>query len=145
MSREDTVAAHTQTVTLRITEWFPEHCPRESDPHYKMFDAVARKMRSAGIGCWVCGSKDIEVHHALVEYAVARGVDIDKFSHLWPEFHVTDDESFMAFVESEGNLQALCEEHHRAPGTGIHCVPYPEWIAQRYWKTGLPAPVSRAS
>lgn len=143
----DVTAAHVQRVTEHIVEWYPDHEPRTSDPHYAVFNAARAKLKAAGkLICWVCG-KDaagagapIELHHSKVEFSLQNGVDIGKFETEYPDLDITDEDSFFNFVEGEGNLTALCIKHHR--GTeGIHCVPYPNWQMLRVWKDGLPDPV----
>jgi hypothetical protein len=34
------------------------------------------------------------------------------------------------------NGMLLCKEHHTGKETGIHYLPYPLWIAQKYGKEG---------
>lgn len=141
-------AAHEQQVTLRIVEFFPSHEPRESDPHYAAFNAVRHRLKASGkLVCWVCGHDEavagqpIELHHNVVEYALANGVDLTRFEEKFPEFCKTDEteEEFLAWVESEGNLLPLCKLHHTG-AQGIHVLPYPCWRALSVWKDGLEAP-----
>lgn len=138
--------AHTQSVTLHVHEYYPAHEPRASDPHYHLFHEVREKLRQLGkLKCWVCGKDEraagqpIELHHSIIEFALANGVDVAKFAHLYPEFNVTDEATFVAFVESEGNLLPLCKLHHTGV-EGIHLLPYPCWRALSVWKDGLPLP-----
>ena len=118
--------AHSQKVTYTVEEWFPAHLPRKNDPHYRVFDATRKRLKRLGkLICWRCGVKEgdllldedghpttakasIELHHSVVEYSLANAVDIEEFGKLYPELHVEDDETFLQFVESEGNLLPLC-------------------------------------
>ena len=142
------IPAHQQKTTLHIVEMYPAHEPRETDPHYHFFNAA--RARLAGLGkliCWV-GNADcagqIELHHSTCEFALANGVDVSKFTQLYPEFGVTTDEAFLTWVEGEGNLTPLCKIHHTGI-LGVHCLPYPVFLPQRFWKAGLVAPGRSAS
>lgn len=138
------VPAHTQGMTTRYALYYPEHEPRETDTHYRLFHAARTRLERLGaLRCWRCGAiDDIQLHHAIVEFALANGVDIAAFSRLYPEFHVADDETFLDFVESEGNLMPLCVRCHIGEA-GIHSLPYPAWIAGRFWRHELPEPARK--
>jgi hypothetical protein len=139
------VKAHTQTVSEHFTVYYPEHPPRENDPHYHLFNSARRRILAAGVGCWICGChENLELHHAILEFAVASGVDYEKLSADHPEYHITDEESFLAWVEGPGNLLVLCKDHHRSPYCGIHHVDYPSWETQKYWRKDQPAFLSKA-
>ncbi len=46
---------------------------------------------------------------------------------------------FTAYMESEGNLQQLCDVCHRSKDQGVHRIPYPDWRAGRnVWRAGQP-------
>lgn len=145
-TEKPSVASHDQTVTLKVVEHFPSHDPREGDPHYSLFESARKALIAAGkMKCWVCGKDEaaagepIELHHSVVEFALANGIDIQKFMQRLPEFNVTDEESFLRFVESEANLLPLCVLHHRGK-EGIHCIPYPIWRSIGVWRDDLPVP-----
>jgi hypothetical protein len=137
--------AHTQTETLKIIEYFPAHEPRKGDPHYPLFNAARKRLKAAGkLVCWRCGTtENIQLHHAICEFALANGVDITKFQHLYPDL-LTEctDEAFAAFVEGEGNLTPLCQPCHTG-AEGIHCLPYPMWLPGRFWQAGQPTPARK--
>lgn len=46
---------------------------------------------------------------------------------------------FRAYMESEGNLQQLCDVCHRSTHAGIHHIEYPDWRPLAVWRKGLPA------
>ena len=139
----DIVNSHTQSETDRLVFYYPDHEPREDDPHYSLFNATrARLVKLGSLKCWRCGATEkIELHHSEIEFSLQNGVDPAKFEAAHPEFRITSDDEFQAWVEGEGNLLPLCMECHRGT-VGIHHVPYPCWLIGRYWKTGLPAAVS---
>ncbi len=137
------IDAHEQKTTLRILEFFPAHDEREGDPHYAAFRATRARLQELGkLVCWVCGAtQGIELHHNSVEFALANGIDLTRFHEKFPEFAgaTQTEEAFLAWVESEGNLLALCVDHHRGPH-GIHCLPFPCWRALAIWRDGLELP-----
>lgn len=148
MIGEGEVGEHEQSTTLKVIEFFPAHEPRESDPHYHAFVAVRSRLAALGrLKCWVCGKdqaaagQPIELHHNIVEFALANGIDLTRFAEKFPEFKATwnSEEEFLAWVESEGNLLPLCKLHHTG-AQGIHCLPYPVWRALAIWKDGLELP-----
>lgn len=179
--------AHYQTVTLnaRLREWVPEHEPRESDPHYKLFGVAKRQMKALDIPCWRCGvhyadlvakggastarnplaAYQLEAHHADLEFSLLNAIDVAKwwdsstredagfmveaFSNVdgWLHTHPelagkSHEEIFTAYMESEGNLQQLCDVCHRSKDQGIHHIPYPNWRARAVWRPDLPAHIS---
>ena len=142
------VPAHTESLTLRLVVAYPAHAPRESDKHYVAFHQARARLEKAGaLKCWIgnadCSGGPIELHHDKVEFSLANDVDVGKFDEAYG-LHLTDEADFLAYVESEGNLLALCAYHHRGGG-GIHCLPGPLWIVQRYIKNGMAAPARLAS
>jgi hypothetical protein len=132
-------AAHHCFETFHIDFYYPEHEPRADDPHYHLFHAARhRLMRLGKLICWRCGATEkIELHHAVVEFSLSNGVDVERFASLYPEFHVSSDAEFLAWVEGEGNLLPLCAACHRG-AQGIHSVVYPAWLVGRFWKHDLP-------
>lgn len=127
--------AHDQTVNIRFIEHWPAHEPRESDPHYRAFNAAKRRMKRLGLyKCNVLSNYhygELEAHHSLVEFAHIEDVDISKFNELYG-LHLNDDE-FKDYIESPAGLEILCELHHRGQ-EGVHSLPEPEWNALRVSK-----------
>jgi hypothetical protein len=140
------MTAHNEVLTIRLRCLFPPHIPRTSDTHYRWFEeARARLKKSGKLVCWINNHDcqgEIQLHHALIEYALINDVDIEKFKHLYPEFHVLNDEDFYRVVESEGALTCLCFRHHIGD-LGIHVIPYPGWVVQRVLKDGVEPPVEK--
>ena len=130
--------------SYELTECYPQHEPREKDPHYNMFRSVRERMNRLGLmKCWICNSTDnIELHHSLIEFALQNGVDILKFESEYPEFKIQSDDEFRNFIESEGNLLPLCVLHHRGI-CGVHSLPYPLWLPQRFWKSNIAPPARK--
>lgn len=136
------VAAHDQMLTLHLMQHVEEHEPRESDPHYHLFDAAKRRLKAAGL--WKCVIDDElcggqpELHHSHVEFSAATQVDSHKVEQALG-LHFEDDEAFQTWIESPGNLEVLCSNHHRTR-YGIHVLPEPLWQNVRFHKAGLQAP-----
>ena len=135
------VAAHTERLTLSLVIAYPAHEPRASDPHYAVFEQTRQRLGKLGkLVCWIGNADcqgDIELHHDKVEFSLINDIDPGKFAEAYGL--QLSDEEFMAYVESEGNLLPLCIYHHRGHG-GIHCLPYPLWVVQRYLCDGVHAP-----
>lgn len=129
------------TWSVTIKRSIPDHPARPGDPHYKHFIQARKRMLKLGLlKCWICGDTDnIELHHSLIEYALQNGVDMTKFTELYPEFGEMDDETFKNWIEGEGNLTPLCRLHHTGD-LGIHTLTYPEWLPLRFWKKDIPPP-----
>lgn len=88
--------------------------------------------------CWICGSKDKrEVHHFHCEWAFGNAVDWDQMKTMHPDFDWSTFKNTEDFIDSEYNMMVLCEQHHRAQDAGIHMLPYPIWIAQKFIKSGF--------
>jgi hypothetical protein len=49
--------------------------------------------------------------------------------------HIEDDEAFAEWIESPGNLEALCVNHHRTH-YGVHVLPHALWEAVRWRRSG---------
>ena len=127
--------AHEAEVVVRFIERWPDHEPRESDPNYKYFNAMKRRLHKQGLMKCAIDSTyhhgQLEIHHAKVEFAHAGDVDIDKFNDAYG-LHMTDSE-FARYIEEEGNAEVLCALHHRGQ-EGVHSLPSPEWNVLRVAK-----------
>jgi hypothetical protein len=151
VAAHEQAGAHLEQRTLREVVAYPPHGPRESDPHYKIFnEAKHRLVHVLGAGCWIggatlaqiragldpghrChGAAQLEAHHAVAEFAGLNEVDWAKVAKDFPQAGIHSDEDFLRFAESEGGLMILCDKHHRSAGTGIHSVTYPAWLLDRY-------------
>jgi hypothetical protein len=136
-----TTAAHDQPLTLHLITHVPAHEPRAEDPHYRLFEAARRRMRDAGLLKCVIGdqycSGPVELHHSHVEYSLINIVDPGKVARAFG-LHL-DDQAFQEWIESPGNLEALCVTHHRTH-LGVHVLPGPFWEPLRYLRAGAAPP-----
>ena len=130
--------AHKQSMNLHLAVSIPAHEPRESDPHYHLFNQAKARLKRQGL--WQCIINDDlcsggpELHHSHIEFSQINNMDLHKVEKAFG-LHFADDEAFQAWIEGPGNLEVLCEAHHRTR-FGIHEIPAPLWETFRYRKTG---------
>ena len=135
-------AAHDQRTTLHILAHIPEHEPRADDPHYHLFEQAKARIKRQGL--WKCALNDdlcggqLELHHVHVEFSQANAADPTKIEQAFG-LHFEDDEDFQEWIESPGNLEVLCVNHHRTH-YGVHVLPSALWEAVRWHRAGQPAP-----
>lgn len=104
--------------------------------------------------CFICGGTaettghPLEAHHHPVERSLANMIDWDLFrsecqagmwgAHAqafdWSKFNPADPYTFVDDMTVNGLL--LCKAHHTGKDEGIHDMPYPLWIAQKYGQEG---------
>lgn len=136
-------AAHDQKLTIHLLAHVPEHAPRESDPHYHLFQAAKARIKRQGL--WRCAigddlcSGEPELHHSHVEFSQANGADPEKIAKAFG-LHFASDDDFQAWIEGPSNLEVLCAAHHRTH-YGVHVVPSALWETLRWHRAGAPAPV----
>jgi hypothetical protein len=130
--------AHKQMMNLHLAVSVPEHEPRESDPHYHLFNQAKARIKRQGL--WQCIINDDlcsggpELHHSHIEFSQINNMDLHKVEQAFGVNFETD-EDFQKWIESPGNLEVLCMAHHRTR-FGIHEIPAPLWETFRYRKTG---------
>lgn len=143
------VPSHEQQVTHRYTVHYPEHAPREGDPHYRDFEAFRRRTK-ASAQCAVGAHRDdfsecdlthpLELHHSHVEFSLQNGVDLAWLETDYPG--ISDPDQVGAWVESADNLTWYCRAHHRGPG-GVHTASAADFEAEKYVR-GLIGPAGGA-
>ena len=136
----DEVAAHDQAETRHYTIHYPPHPPRESDPHYKDFNAFHRRTKATAKCQFALDSGDdsecdkthpLELHHAHIEFSLQNGVDLARLEHVYPGVSNVDEVG--AWVESAQNLIWLCVFHHRGHG-GVHTAAAADYEAEKFIK-----------
>jgi hypothetical protein len=134
--------AHDVNMEFHILAHIPEHDPRETDPNYKYFLAAKRRIKKAGL--WKCVINDdlcggqVELHHTHIEFSQIPNADKAKVEAYFGLNFKNDDE-FSQWLESPGNLEVLCTNHHRTH-YGVHTLPHALWESLRFRKVGtLPA------
>lgn len=131
------VEEHTQKTTHSYVVHYPEHYPRTGDPHYVDFEHYRQK----NIGTAKCKFSDsadadqctrqLELHHAFIEFSLQQGVDISVLEHDFPG--ISDPNKVGEWVETDQNFEWLCSYHHRGSG-GAHVAAHADWVAERYVK-----------
>jgi hypothetical protein len=128
--------AHNQKTTNSYIVHYPNHEPRESDPHYKDFHAYRERTKASAV-CAIGGARKdfsecdggLELHHSHVEFSLQNGVDLKWLETVYPG--ISNPEEVGAWVESADNLEWLCEKHHRGVG-GIHHASASDFEAEKY-------------
>lgn len=131
-----TTPAHTRPITHSYTLHWPAHPPRRDDPHYRDFEAYRRRTHATA-KCAVGEHRDdfsecageLELHHALVEFALTNSIDLAWLEKDFPG--ISNPDEVGAWVESANNLEWLCEFHHRGHG-GVHCATASDFEAEKY-------------
>jgi hypothetical protein len=134
-------------------DFYPQHDARKETPEY--VKAHKHMTETLDLPCIVCGvkkstlgdakanrygSKALETHHHVIEWALANAIDVDKFNAaLLPNLrhkHSDRREYAQPFTQKqiadwvdhhEDNLWVVCDVHHRAKFLGIHEITFPIW------------------
>jgi hypothetical protein len=128
---------------------YPAHAERKNSSIYNKTHAKMRNMP-----CFICDKTfdHVETHHYYCEKAFQNAYDWKKFGEhaqkmydmntgecIGPKFNwVEVAKNPDIFVDSASNMIVLCKEHHTSGGKGIHHVPYPDWLAQKFVVQGYP-------
>lgn len=143
---------HEQRETLQVDVIVPGHEPRNTTP---LFERTRKLLMALGLGgenrCYVCNrtAKEaggpLEAHHFPIERSFAEMIDFGPDSVLRRDFPAFDWAKFDAqapidpylFVDDMTvNGLPLCKAHHTGKDQGIHMLPHPVWVAQRYGRDG---------
>jgi hypothetical protein len=143
----DVTKNHEQKETLAVDVIVPGHEPRTETPLFERTRKVL--IESSGGRCWVCGGTHessghpLEAHHYPIERSMAEAIDFGPQSQLRRDFPQFDWDAFDAnpdpylFVDDMTvNGLLLCKAHHTGADEGIHAMPHPLWVAQRYAREG---------
>lgn len=143
--------SHEEKETLDVEVNIPEHDPRATT---ELFRRTREEVLAVNNRCWVCNrteqesGKPLELHHFPIERSLANLVDWDLFktqairgdygegpkNFLWASFDSTHWEDFVDNMHANGLV--LCRDHHIGRNEGIHYMPHPLWVAQRFAKEG---------
>lgn len=142
---------HEEKLTLVVDILLPGHEARVTTALFEH----SRKalLERDGARCFICGCGEdkvgpLEAHHSPVERSLAGEVDWDAFATQakaglygpnaqafdWTGFDPADPYTFVDDMRVNGLL--LCKEHHTGKNAGIHAMPWPLWIAQRFAREG---------
>lgn len=148
----DVTQTHEEKESLAVDVLLPGHEPRVTTALF--IHSKKQLMEREGGRCFVCGrnadqaGSPIESHHHPIERSLANMIDWQRFrkdceAGMWgPHAQAFDWSSFSesdpyTFVDDQTvNGLLLCADHHRGKDEGIHMLPYPLFIAQKYGKDG---------
>jgi len=134
----ENVPGHERKVTRTYWISYPEHAPREDDPHYRDFEEYRRRTKDTaqcargldrGDFSECSLDKPLELHHAHIEFSLANAVDLSWLEKAYPG--VSDPDQVGAWVESADNLLWLCERCHRS-AEGVHNASASDWEAEKF-------------
>jgi hypothetical protein len=144
----------TRKMSNHYTVQYPHHEKRTDSAIYRKthHDLIRVKCLS----CFICGAINnengpLETHHFYCEKAAQNAIDWTAFGEFAKNCHnIQTGENIGAhfdwavvalnpdiFVDSPQNMIVLCKEHHISGNKGIHHVPFPEWILQKYPRDGF--------
>lgn len=145
-------ASHEEKLTLHVEVDIPQHTDRVETPIYR--ETREQLIERESGRCWVCGCTEqesghpLQTHHHPVERSLANMIDWPRFiadakaGHWGPHAQDFDWDSFnpehpYTFVDNMlVNGRVLCRDHHIGSDEGIHMLPFPLWVAQRYAREG---------
>lgn len=134
------VAEHDQKITKSYVMHYPEHPPREEDPHYKDFEAYRRRTKDTARCAFAEETGDdsechglLELHHHYIEFSLQNGISFERLERKFPG--ISDPSKAGEWVESAENLIYLCAFHHRGHG-GVHTAAAADYEASK-WVKGL--------
>lgn len=137
---------HEERETLTVDILIPGHDPRVTTPLFKK--SRAHLIEREGGRCNVCGctaeetGHPLEAHHYPIERSMAEMIDWSPGSQIrkdfqnfgWGSFDESNPYTFVDDMNVNGLL--LCKAHHTGKDEGIHDMPHPLWVAQKYGKEG---------
>lgn len=123
-------AAHEEKETLHVDVNIPAHPDRETTA---LFEHTRKELIERDKVCFICSKphtkeSPLEAHHSIIERCLTEMIDFSLLGIAGDPYGFVDD------MTRNGML--LCKEHHTGKETGIHYLPYPLWIAQKYGKEG---------
>ena len=136
---------HEEKTTFTVDVNLPGHDPRVTTALFTRTrkELIARE----GGRCCVCGCTadevgPLEAHHHPIERSFAEMIDWGPDSTIrkefpgfdWASFDPADPYKFVDDMTVNGLL--VCKKHHIGKDEGIHSLPYPVWLAQKYGREG---------
>lgn len=142
----DVTDTHEEKNTFQVDVYLPGHERRKATALFER--SRQHLLEREGGRCWVCGctaeetGHPIEAHHYPIERSFAEMIDWSPGSQIrkdfpnfgWGSFDESDPYTFVDDMNVNGRL--LCKAHHIGVDEGVHCLPEPVWLAQRYGKEG---------
>ncbi|WP_036662246.1 hypothetical protein [Pandoraea sp. SD6-2] len=147
----DVTQTHDERETLVVDVLLPGHEPRTTTPLFT--HSRTTLLEREGGRCFVCGGTEqdsghpLEAHHHPIERSTANLIDWSRFADdcragVWgARAQAFDWDGFLSatpfdpyrFVDDMTvNGMVLCKDHHIGKDEGIHAMPLPLWVAQKY-------------
>jgi hypothetical protein len=152
----DVTQIHEEKNTFQVDVNLPGHQPRGAAS--PLFVRTRQKLiEREGGKCWLTGltaeqlGAPLEAHHFPIERCFAEGIDWVrfardcKFGHWGPYAAAFDWDAFLAaspfdpytFVDNMlVNGRLLGKQYHTGRDEGVHTLPEPIWLAQKYMVEG---------
>ena len=135
---------------------YPVNGPRKETAIYRQ--THKELIYNKNIPCFICGrhhlekvdgkNVHLETHHFFCTKAAQNAVDWTAFGNQAKYFYNLQTgenigaafnwdevaENPTIFVDSPQNMVVLCKKHHISGKMGIHNVPFPNWILQKFPK-----------
>lgn len=141
----DVTQVHEEKETLAVDVNIPGHEARTTTA---LFTRTRKQLiEREGGRCYVCQCTadkvgPLEAHHHPIERSFAEMIDWGPgslirrdFPHFdWASFDPADPYTFVDDMTVNGLL--ICKAHHIGKDEGIHALPFPIWLAQRYGRDG---------
>lgn len=138
---------HEERETLSVDVLLPGHAARVTTP---LFTRTRHELLTReGARCYVCGCTadevgPLEAHHHPIERCFAEAIDWGPASRVrrdfpafdWAAFDRAGQDPYLFVDDMRTNGLLLCKAHHTGKDEGIHDLPFPIWIAQRYGREG---------
>ena len=149
------IPSHKLKLTNHYIVNYPNHVKRKDSSIYRK--THNKLCHEQDMPCFICGKTQkknnisLETHHFYCEKAAQNAIDWIEFgkfadncyniqtginigsTFIWKEVEKNPD----IFVDSVHNMIVLCKEHHISGSNGIHHIPFPDWILQKYPKSGF--------
>lgn len=148
----DVEQTHEEKETLKVDVELPGHAPRVETP---LFSKTREERLKIDNRCWICGKtaeeagSPLQLHHFPIERSLAEGVDFHRVqadceAGMWGEPAKNFDwntfwskgDVYLFVDDMTVNGLPLCEPHHIGADAGIHMLPHPLWVVQRYLQDG---------
>lgn len=142
---------HEEKETLAVDLNLPGHEERTTTALFtrSKHQLIERKGGAEHARCFICNAtaaeagQPLEAHHHPIERSLANLIDWSLFKQDmgstfhdfdWSKFDPAEPLTFVDDMTVNGIL--LCKKHHTGKDEGIHMLPYPLWIAQKWAKEG---------
>lgn len=142
----DVTTVHEEKNTFTVDVNLPGHAPRTTTPLFNK--TRLHLLERDGGRCWICNGTEeetghpLQAHHYPIERSFAEMIDWSEGSQIrkdfpkfgWGSFDEADPYSFVDDMNCNGKI--LCQAHHIGKNEGVHNLPEPVFLAQRYGKEG---------